>query len=76
MFIYSKKEAWQPTPVFFAVEPHGQRSLVGYSPGVAESDSTEQLSMYREKPWKMKTEFSSRTQGKDAYHSFENIQGF
>ena len=24
--------AWQPTPVFFAGESHGQRSLAGYSP--------------------------------------------
>ena len=24
---------WQPTPVFLPGESHGQRSLVGYSPG-------------------------------------------
>ena len=24
--------AWQPTPVFMPGEPHGQRSLEGYSP--------------------------------------------
>ena len=24
--------AWQPTPVFLPGEPHGQRSLAGYSP--------------------------------------------
>jgi len=23
---------WQPTPAFLPGEPHGQRSLVGYSP--------------------------------------------
>ena len=28
----SLQEAWQPTPVFLAVEFLGQRSLVGYSP--------------------------------------------
>ena len=26
------RRAWQPTPVFFPGESHGQRSLVGYSP--------------------------------------------
>ena len=26
------KRAWQPTPVFFPRESHGQRSLAGYSP--------------------------------------------
>ena len=26
------KRKWQPTPVFFPGEFHGQRSLVGYSP--------------------------------------------
>jgi len=25
------KKAWQPTPVFFLGESHGQRSLVGYN---------------------------------------------
>ena len=34
--------AWQPTPVFFPGESHGQRSLAGYSPqGHRESDTTE-----------------------------------
>ena len=33
---------WQPTPVFFPGESHGQRSLLGYSPwGHKESDTTE-----------------------------------
>ena len=36
------KRAWQPTPVFFPGEAHGQRSLVVYSPyGHKESDRTE-----------------------------------
>ena len=26
------RRKWQPTPVFLPGEPHGQRSLVGYSP--------------------------------------------
>ena len=26
------RRKWQPTPVFLLEEPHGQRSLVGYSP--------------------------------------------
>ena len=39
--------AWQPTPVFLPGEPHGQRSLVGYSPwGCKESDTTEWLSTH------------------------------
>ena len=34
--------AWQPTPVFFPGESHGQRSLAGYSPQCwKESDTTE-----------------------------------
>ena len=38
------RRAWQPTPVFFRGESHGQRSLVGYSPwGHRESDTAEQL---------------------------------
>ncbi|XDA74027.1 hypothetical protein R6Z07F_004246 [Ovis aries] len=37
------KRKWQPTPVFLR-KPHGQRSLVGYSPwGHKELDTTEQL---------------------------------
>ena len=28
---------WQPTSVFFAGKFHGQRNLVGYSPGAAKS---------------------------------------
>ena len=35
------KRAWQPIPVFFPGEFHGQRSLAGYSPwGRKESDMT------------------------------------
>ena len=37
-------EIWEPTPVFFLEESHGQRSLAGYSPwGCTKSDTTEQL---------------------------------
>ena len=36
------EEAWQSTPVFLPVNPHGQRSLAGYSPwGLKEWDMTE-----------------------------------
>ena len=36
------RRAWQPTPVFFPGEFHGQRSLAGYSPyGHKEPDMTE-----------------------------------
>ena len=38
------RRKWQPTPVFLPGKPHGQRSLLGYSPwGGKESDMTEQL---------------------------------
>ena len=38
------RRKWQPTPVFLPGQPHGQRSLVGYSPwGHKELDTTEQL---------------------------------
>ena len=30
---------WQPIPVFLPGESHGQRSLAGYSPGVAKSQT-------------------------------------
>ena len=33
------RRAWQPTPVFLPEEPHGQRSLAGYSPWVAKSQT-------------------------------------
>ena len=40
------RRAWQPTPVFLAVEFHGQRSLVGYSPrGCKDSDTTQQITL-------------------------------
>ena len=33
---------WQPTPVFWPGESHGQRNLAGYSPwSLKESDTTE-----------------------------------
>ena len=36
------EEAWQPTPVFWPGESHGQRNLGGYSPwGLTELDTTE-----------------------------------
>ena len=38
----SWRRAWQPTPIFFLGESHGQRSLVDYSPwGHKETDTTE-----------------------------------
>ena len=38
------RKKWQPTLVFLLGKPHGQRSLVGYSPGGHdESDMTERL---------------------------------
>ena len=42
------RREWQPTPVFLPGEFHGQRSLAGHSPwGCQESDTTEQLSLYK-----------------------------
>ena len=39
------RRKWQPSPVFLPGKPHGQRSLVGYSPkGPKELDTTEGLS--------------------------------
>jgi len=39
------RRAWQPIPAFMPGEPHGQRSLVGYSPwGRKDLDMTEWLS--------------------------------
>ena len=39
-----RRRPWQPTSVFLSEEFHGQRSLVGYSPGDhKESDTTEGL---------------------------------
>ena len=35
------RREWVPAPVFFPGEFHGQRSLIGYSPWVTESDTTE-----------------------------------
>ena len=36
------RRKWQPTPIFLPGKPHGQRSLVGYSPwGHEDSDRTE-----------------------------------
>ena len=39
------RRKWHPTPVFLPGKPHGQRSLLGYSPWVAKSrlDTTEWL---------------------------------
>ena len=40
------RREWQPTPVFFLGESHGQRSLVSHSPWChQESDMTERPSM-------------------------------
>ena len=37
------RREWLPTQLFLPVEFHGQRSLVGYGPWIAESDMTERL---------------------------------
>ena len=44
----SRRRAWQPTPIFFPGESHGQRSLAGCSPwGCKESGTTERLTHAR-----------------------------
>ena len=41
---FSWRRKWHPTPVLLPGQPHGWRSLVGYSPwGCTESDMTERL---------------------------------
>ena len=41
------RRAWQPTPGFLLGEPHGQRSLMGYSPWVSKSRTqSERLSTH------------------------------
>ena len=41
-----RRRKWQPTPLLFPEEFHGQRSLAGYSPlDTKESDTTERLSL-------------------------------
>ena len=46
------RRAWQPTAVFLPVEPHGQRSLAGYSPwGCMESDRTEVTALTQGESW-------------------------
>ena len=39
------RREWQPTPVFLPREPHGQRSLVGYSPWGCKETQLKRLSL-------------------------------
>ena len=42
------QKQWQPTPVLLPGKPHGQRSVVGYSPcGHKESNTTERLHFFK-----------------------------
>ena len=44
------RRKWQHTPVFLPEKPHGQKSLVGYSPkGQKELDTTKWLSTHIKK---------------------------
>ena len=48
-----QRRAWQPTPVFLPGESHGQRSLVGYSPWVRQSQTQlKQLRIRARGRWK------------------------
>ena len=40
------RKKWKPTPVFLPRKSHRQRSLVGYSPGVTESNTIEYAHMH------------------------------
>ena len=56
------RRKWQPAPVFFPRESHGQRSLVGYSAvGRKELDmneATRHAGQYRRKNWRRRGLFS------------------
>ena len=43
-----QRRKWQPTAVFLPGTSHGHRSLVGYSPRVAEVDTTEHTGMSKD----------------------------
>ena len=43
---YCWRRQWKPTPLLLPGKSHGRRSLVGYSPWVTESDTTEWLHFY------------------------------
>ena len=63
------RRKWQPTPIFIHGKPHGQRSLVGYSPqGHKELDMTEHTSSIKEvwgQSWKRRASvFGSSDKGK------------
>ena len=46
------RKAWQPTPVFFPGESHGQRNLLGYSPwGFKESDKLSMHTQWTQYKW-------------------------
>ena len=40
------RRAWEPTLVFLLGESHGQKSLVGYSPGVTKEPDTTEVNEY------------------------------
>ena len=40
------RRKWHPIPVFLPGKSHGQRSVVGYNPGVTELDTIEWLSTH------------------------------
>ena len=54
------RRKWQPTPVFSPGKSHGQRRLVGYSPGDGkESDMIEETEHTHTKQWCICTGFPS-----------------
>ena len=62
---------WQPTPVFFPVKSHGQRSLAGCSPwGRKESDMIELLSAHTHTPHTLKDIYSNQNQNHPCYILF------
>ena len=57
------RRAWLPPPVFLPGESHGQRSLVSYSPWVAQPNMTEQLNTFTFRGFVKKVAFGQRLEG-------------
>ena len=51
---------WKPTPVFLPGEPHGQRSLVGYSFWVLHKESNMTQWLHKFSSWKCQLKYSSQ----------------
>ena len=71
----SWRREWLPTPVFFPVESHGQRSLEGYSPqGHKESDTIKQLSMPTFIPHIIPTQYNTIISSRKIQHWYISVR--